>query len=696
MNRLYVYLKEPDVIEVSFFGAPFKTEGLWQDEKRLLPLKESAREDNGNEKKIAYRLAKELELGHSYFLKTDIGLFPLDVSKATTFPHFDERFLALDTDFGAAYSKEKTCFRLFAPLASKVILKIKKEGDERLFVMGRHENGVWEKVLEGDCRLAQYTYLVTNNEIVKESIDPYAKASGPNSLYSVVFSPDDFDAHSTKGGLSPLHRYTDAIIYEASVRDFTSDPHTDIENKGRFLGLTEEGRKTLKGHPAGLDYLKALGISHLQLLPIFDFKTVDELNPRNSYNWGYDPAQYFVPEGSFASDLDDPYSRIRDLKFLIKTLHQNGIRVVMDVVFNHVYDWPSSSFEKVIPNYYFRHKKDGSLSNASWCGDDLMTERPMVRKLLLDAMKFWIDFYDIDGFRFDLMGLIDIETIKEIEAYAHQKDPSFILYGEGWKMGEEGKAPLLSMDKAKETPRVAFFNDRFREANKRFLSGEKASKEAYKAAFYGNANPMAEGETLFLSPVQSVNYIECHDNMTFYDYLSYKRGIVDEAELLTRSKLGVSSVLFSFGIPFLHMGEEIGLSKFGEDNTYNKGDRYNAFRYEALDERWDAFLFAKNCIALRKSLQCVYSLDPSSFSSLTKSQEIAGGLVFFLKCDDPSSPYKEYDLFINPSDEATVYTLEADADILFMPGESLPVGIKGQSLLIPKRSLLVAALEKSH
>ncbi len=696
MNHLYVYLKEPDVIEVSFFGTSFKAEGLWQDEKKLLPLKESAREDNGNERKIAYRLHKELELGHSYFLKTDIGLFPLDVSKATTFPHFDERFLALDTDFGATYSKEATRFRLFAPLASKVILKMKKEGDERLFMMDRHENGVWEKVLEGDYRLAQYTYLVTNNEIVKESIDPYAKASGPNSLYSVVFSPNDFDKNSTKGGLSPLYRYTDAIIYEASVRDFTSDPHTDIENKGRFLGLAEEGRKTLKGHPAGLDYLKALGISHLQLLPIFDFKTVDELNPRNSYNWGYDPAQYFVPEGSFASDLNDPYSRIRDLKVLIKTLHQNGIRVVMDVVFNHVYDWPSSSFEKVIPNYYFRHKKDGSLSNASWCGDDLMTERPMVRKLLLDAMKFWIDFYDIDGFRFDLMGLIDIETIKEIEAYAHQKDPSFILYGEGWKMGEEGKAPLLSMDKAKETPRVAFFNDRFREANKRFLSGEMAAKEAYKAAFYGNANPKTEGETLFLSPAQSINYIECHDNMTFYDYLSYKRGIVDETELLARSKLGVSSVLFSFGIPFLHMGEEIGLSKFGEDNTYNKGDRYNAFRYETLDERWDAFLFAKNCIALRKSLQCVYSLDPSSLSSLTKSQEIAGGLVFFLKCDDPSSPYEEYDLFINPSDEATVYTLEADADILFMPGESLPVGIKGQSLLIPKRSLLVAALEKSH
>ncbi len=696
MAHAHAYLKEADVIEVSFFSSSFKVEGLWQDERRLLPLREITREDAGKERIIAYRLAKELEFGHSYFLKTDQGLIPLDVSRATTFPHFDERFLALEEDFGAAYSEEMTRFSLFAPLASKVILKIKWQGEERLFALDRHDNGVWEKTLEGDYHLASYTYLVTNNEISMETIDPYAKASGPNSLYSVVFSPKDFDASSSKGNLKPLKRYTDAIIYEASVRDLTSDPHSDIEKKGLFLGLAETGKKTPKGHPAGLDYLKALGISHLQLLPIFDFKSVDELNSRSGYNWGYDPAQYFVPEGSYASDPSDPYSRIKELKTLIRALHQNGIRVVMDVVYNHVYDWPTSSFEKVIPNYYFRRRKDGSLSNASWCGDDLMTERPMVRKLIVDAMKFWIDFYDIDGFRFDLMGLLDIETIKEIEAYAHQKDPSFILYGEGWKMGEEGETPLLSMDNAKETPCVAFFNDRFREANKRFLAGDMTSKGAYKAAFYGNANPDCEGEILFASPTQSVNYVECHDNMTYYDYLSYKRGINDETELLMRSKLGIASVLFSFGIPFIHMGEEIGLSKFGEDNTYNKGDKYNSFRYDTLDDRWDAFLFAKNCIALRKSLQCVYSLDSSSFSSMTKSQEIAGGVVFFLKCEDVSSPYKEYDLFINPSDEATVYTLEADADILFMPGESLPIGIKGQSLLIPKRSLLVAALEKSH
>lgn len=684
--------KTIEVLSFERFEEGFKVDSLLQDHNESI----AASEKEKGPKRRTYLLNEPLSLGHSYFLKTNSGMLPLNVSGATAFPGFDEKYSPLNEELGAIYSKDKTKFSLFAPLASMVAIKIEKDGKMSLFPLTRSDDGVWKTELEGDYESAVYTYLVTNNEVTVETIDPYAKGSLANSSRSVVIDLSKFDSPSSKKDLAPLKRKTDAIIYEGSVRDLTSDKNSDIKNKGRFLGLTEKGRKTVKGHPAGLDYLKWLGITHLQLLPIFDFATIDELNPSKSYNWGYDPSQYFLPEGSYASDPNDAYLRIKEAKAMIDALHQEGIRVVMDVVFNHVYEWSSSSFEKTTPNYYFRKKENGELSNASWCGNDLDTARPMVRKLIVEAAKFWIDFYRIDGFRFDLMGLLDVDTIKEIGEYASKKDPSFIIYGEGWNMMGESEGRYASIPNHAYLPNVSFFNDFFREANKRYIAGDLKGQYDYKFSFLGSSVPFHEKKAMFLDASQSINYIECHDNKTFFDYLRYERDMKDDDELFLRCKMGIASVIFSHGIPFIHMGQEIAQSKKGEDNTYNKGDICNALSYKTLDERWPMAHYLKDCITLRKSLQCMYSQDPSSLEKTTSIEDLEKGLRIKNDIFEPSSHYCEVNVFSNPSSASYVYTLDSDQSLLLMSGEALPKGIKGQSLLIPKSSILISALEKSH
>lgn len=684
--------KTIEVLSFERLDDDFKADYLLKDHNERLSIAEKDK----SQKRRTYVLSHPISLGHSYFLETNMGMLPLCVSNATEFPGFDEKYSPIGERLGAFYSPSKTTFSLFAPLASRVEIKIEKDGKTSIFPLVRDDSGVWKTELAGDYESAVYTYLVTNNEVTMESIDPYAKGSLANSSKSVVIDLSKFASHSSKRSLPPLRNKTDAIIYEGSVRDLTSDNDSNIINKGRFLGLTERGKVTKNGHPAGLDYLKWLGITHLQLLPIFDFSTLDELDPSSSYNWGYDPSQYFLPEGSYSSDPNDAYLRIKEAKEMIDALHQEGIRVVMDVVFNHVYDWSSSSFEKTTPNYYFRKKGNGELSNVSWCGNDLDTARPMVRKLIVEAAEFWIDFYEVDGFRFDLMGLIDVDTIKEIEEYASKKDPSFIVYGEGWNMMGEKEGRYASMTNHDVLPNVSFFNDFFREANKRYIGGDLKAQYDYKFSFLGSSVPFHEKEAMFLDASQSINYIECHDNKTFYDHLHYGCLIKDDDELFLRCKMGIASVIFSHGIPFIHMGQETAQSKNGEDNTYNKGDEYNALSYKTLDERWPLAHYLKDCITIRKSLQCVYNQDPSSLAKATSIEDLEKGLRIKTDVFEPSCPYQEVNIFLNPSSSPYVYALDSDQSLLLMSGETLPKGIKGQSLLIPKCSILISALEKSH
>ncbi len=537
----------------------------------------------------------KIELGNSYYIQIkDFGVTPLNVNDATFFNGFDEKFYYDGNDLGATYSNEKTSFKVWAPLASKVVLFIRKNREDKFttFVMKRSYNGVYSVVLDGDYDGFSYRYRVTNSGLSFLTTDPYGKGSTANGRDSVVINPSKTKINLNEDKLSILKNNCEAVIYELDVRDFTVDSSTDIENKGKYLGLTEENRKTTGKHPAGLDYLKFINVSHVQVLPIYDFKTIDELNPNESYNWGYDPQQYFVPEGSYSTNPDDPYSRIIELKKMIASLHKNNIKVNMDVVFNHVYEYQTSVFEKIVPNYYFRKNRNGTLSNGSFCGNDLDSERPMVRKMILDCLAFWMNEYGIDGYRFDLMGLIDIDTMKMAYNVTKSIKSDAMFYGEGWNMGTLPEERRTSIMNSFKVPGIGFFNDSFRDivrgqADSRdpgYLAGNTSYIEGFKYAVLGSVTNYCY-PARFKNVNQSINYCECHDNRTIFDQIN--RYIDDETKTLRIVRMINTVIDFSYGVSFFHAGQEIGLTKFGVDNTYNMGDKYNKFDYSVLDKRFE-------------------------------------------------------------------------------------------------------------
>ncbi|MDO5330138.1 MAG: type I pullulanase [Bacillota bacterium] len=644
---------------VIFTGEPLEGvfASLLVDQKKIYPLKAGRRHSSNGILMCDFALEKDLELGHSYQLHIQhLGNIPLDVSEATSFPDFEEKYY-YDGPLGARYSKQKTLFSLWAPLASSVILKYRfAPKQEWAFIeMERGDKGVYHGEIKGDHPVIYYLYEVVNSEVYTEVADPYAKSSTANGECSVsldfasILSPYDEQA------LPRMPSPTSCVIYEGHVRDLTIDHHTDIAHKGKFLGLSEPNRKTDGGHPAGLDYLTYLGITHLQLLPIYDYQTVDERHPELSYNWGYDSAQYFVPEGSYSTDPDDPIARVKELSVMIRALESRGIRVVMDVVFNHVYEARDSIFEKVVPNYYFRRWHKGKMTNCSGCGNDLASERKMVSKLILDCCKWWIDAYHIRGFRFDLMGIIDVATLNAIKDYAKKVDPTFLLYGEGWNMGSDiGGAPLGTMANYAHLPDYGFFNDVFRENVKAYCAGSEDRQQAAKAVYTSSSLDFIMPRR-FLDARQSINYVECHDNETYFDYLSAYDPNMPLENKLDRSKLALSMVLLSYGVPFIHAGQEIALSKWGSHNSYNQGDHYNKFSYKVLDDRFEMAEFAKGLISLRRKTSFLHVYDPRLIDQLIDVVDFGKCIHVIYLDHNTIAPLKEAEVFLNPTDSPYSY-----------------------------------------
>ncbi len=695
-------LVEPDLIRLVIFSDR-SFEGLAAvllvDRRQEMPLKASRVNSTSSTMVADFRLPSPLQLGHSYvLLVSGYGESPLDVSEATSFPDFDEKYRYDGDDLGASYRKEGTSFKLWAPLASAVMLKVKRPGESRssYYRMERLRRGVWSIYCPGDYEKAEYTYLVTNSEVTYNCTDPYAKCSLPNGRRSVVADFRRLYRPDRRNALPRYNEPTEYVIYEASVRDLTSDPDTDIEKKGTYRGLMEPGRRSREGHPVGLDYLASLGISHLQLLPVYDFQTVDELHPEKGYNWGYDPRQYFVPEGSYASDVKDPYNRIEELRDLIITLHQKGIRVVMDVVYNHVYEYISSTFEKTVPNYYFRKRRDGHLANCSYCGDDFASERPMARKLIVDSAKWWIDFYHMDGFRFDLMGIVDSSTLRLISDYAKKKDPSFFLHGEGWNMGSDIPGEKGgTMGNYRELPTYGFFNDSYRETVKRYLAGEEGKKEEFKFSLLGSVIPFAGREAMFLDARQSTNYLECHDNGTYFDFVGHLRPDLDESERLKICLLGLAAPLLSFGVPFIHMGQELGLTKSGHENTYNEGDAFNRMEYRLLEERGFLYNAFRSLISLRRGSKAFRSFDARVIAPLVDFVDVGGALLMSVKSDVELGNFKEIDVFLNASGKEESHLFEKERTCLYKDGTYFPEGEGTLTMArLAPRSLEVYALRK--
>ncbi|MFA5421524.1 MAG: type I pullulanase [Bacilli bacterium] len=653
-------------------------------------------------------LPHEIVLGNEYRIDcNELGIINLDISYLARMPDFDDRYAYDGDDLGSAYTPLATTFALWAPLASRVRLKYFYKKMWCTLDMKREERGIYRAEIKGNLDGISYLYEVTNNGEAIEVSDPYAKLSLQNNKASVIANLKRVKMAMNGEYLPKFGKYTEAVIYEAHVRDMTIDENSDIHNRGLFLGLIEKGRKTKGGHPAGFDYLKELGITHLQLLPIFDYATADEENPDAAYNWGYDPAQYFVPEGSYASKPEDPYSRLIDLKKMVAAFHKDGIRIVMDTVFNHVYEHCTSVFERVVPNYYFRYEKNGELAHRSFCGNDVASERAMVRKLIVDACVYYVKEFDVDGFRFDIMGLIDMETMLIVRDRVKALKPDFMIYGEGWQMGDESTQnfAMASFTNAFQMAGIGFFNDWYRDIVRGkstdhdqrpigYLLNSDSHREGFKYCYNGSSFEKYLTRR-FLDPQQSINYVECHDNGTIYDKLEIALPDESHEARLARIKMINAAVLTSYGVPFIHMGQEIGLSKKNHQNTYKAGDDYNKMRYDVLDERFAMFKYVQDAIKLRKSLTFLQEADLDRIERSVSFEDLDNNAlkISYDLCGYRSA-FKAFSIFINPSSETLYYDLDDYHQVLFASGGNvLSSGTYTQHVMIKGRGFIILILK---
>ncbi|MBU0997023.1 MAG: type I pullulanase [Firmicutes bacterium] len=561
--------------------------------------------DLGEEVKLVCSFDAYIDLGKIYCVENDeMEQSELYTGKIVRTDLFDNVYNYKKNDLGYTYTKKSTKFKIWTPVAKYVKLElVRLQEKPEILDMLYTNSGVWRLLIEEDLDGALYRYHVYVNGKEQVVTDPYAIASSPASEYSVVI--DLKKTYQMKHNPPFKGEIQDAIIYEMSVRDFTIDPEMKFQHKGKFIGLIEKGIKTPAGHPAGLDYFKSLGVTHVQLMPIFDFDGVDELNPGKSYNWGYNPRQYNVPQGWFSVHPNEPYSRINELKQTIDTLHANNISVVMDVVYNHVFDPVNYPFEKLVPGYAYHVDREGIYTNVSGCRNDLATHRKMIRKLIIDSVLYWVNEYKIDGFRFDLMGLIDFETMNELRQELHAISNHIIVFGEGWKMYSSNMADRMAhMGNKKVLHTIGFFNDTFRETIKGatfdlkikgYATGNIKKTDVVKEMLLGSA----ANRYLFKYASQSINYVECHDNNTFFDKCL---ALTKDIDLIHKQqKLATSMVLLSEGVPFLHSGQECYRTKKGVENSFESGDDINAFDWGLVDLYQEDINYIKKLIEFRKN-----------------------------------------------------------------------------------------------
>lgn len=540
-----------------------------------------------------------------------------------TYPVYYEK------DLGLTYSKEFSIFKIWAPTAEKAELLFYKEGDGgEAYKAGKLEKGIrgtWHSQVEGDLKGTFYTFRVSiNGKWSNEIPDPYAKAVGVNGKRAMVVDLDETDPGGWESDKSPsfskTNAATDAVIYELHVRDASIHESSGIEHKGKFLGLTEENTKSKEGLATGLSHLKELGVTHIHLLPFFDYNSVDESKlDKPQFNWGYDPLNYNVPEGSYSTNPYDGVTRIKELKQMIAAFHKNGLRVVMDVVYNHVANAATSNFEQLVPGYYFRHKTDGSFSDATACGNETASEMPMMRKFILESVLYWVKEYHIDGFRFDLMGVHDIETMNIIAAELRKVKPDILLYGEGWTAGASPLPDNMRALKANASRlnHIAVFSDDIRDGikgsvfdikDKGFASGKHGMEESVKFGVSASCyHPQVNMKKVNYSkkayakePWNTITYCECHDNNILWDKLYLSCPEASRMELVKMQKLALTIVLTSQGIPFLHAGTEFLRDKKEVENSFNAGDSVNAINWEMKKENEEVFDYVKKLIQLRK------------------------------------------------------------------------------------------------
>ena len=599
----------------------------------------------GSGKNYTLTLSKELDLTTLYQYKiTFEGYeYAIDMTPAYASKKFAEEF-TYDDELGAIWSATSTTFTVWAPTAESVSLNLYPDGtvpakDEasdlsRTVEMAKGTNGVWTVTVAGNLNGTYYTYSVDRNGETVEAVDPYARTTGVNGTRGMVIN---LDSTAPKDGWSEISKkpefYTDAIIYELHVRDFSIDDSSGVseENRGKFLAFTEE-------NSTAMQHLTGLGITHVHLLPIYDYASVDETKCEN-FNWGYDPQNYNAPEGSYSTDPYNGEVRVQELKELVDTLHENNIGVIMDVVYNHVYDAGSFCFNQIVPGYFSRPN-----SNASGCGNDTASEREMVRKYIVESVVYWAEEYHLDGFRFDLVGLLDVETINEIVTEVHKIREDILFYGEGWNMDSTNREPGTEMAKqgnADKTPGFGYFSDSIRNqiagsngSSKGFVSGGGMGN---LANFY-LAQPESWGETWTYDPTQVVQYASCHDNYTLIDKLVLSTGasgLTDD--IIKMNNLSAAIYMTSAGIPFIHAGEEFLREKLEEDggrceNSYNASDYVNHIEWSNLnkDAYADNVEYYRGLIAFRKAHAALRMNSAEAVAANIQAVKISDDVLAFL------------------------------------------------------------------
>ncbi|EJQ51233.1 pullulanase, type I [Bacillus cereus BAG6X1-2] len=565
--------------------------------------------------KVKIITEQKIDLKQTYKVKIEnLANTNTEIGKVIRSEEFDNLFYYGGNDLGNTYTPQYTKFRLWAPTASEAKLVTFKKWNDKIGTeinMQQGEKGTWIAELKGNQKDLFYTYKIKIGDKWTEAVDPYVRAASVNGDKGVVVDLNETNPKKWKANKKPKFKNPeDAIIYELQVRDLSIQPESGIKQKGKYLGVTEKGTKGPAGVKTGLDHMKDLGVTHVQFLPIFDYASVNEetLN-EPQYNWGYDPKNFNVPEGSYSTNPYEPTVRITELKQMIQTLHDNNLRVVMDVVYNHMYNAAESNFHKLVPGYYYRYNEDGTLANGTGVGNDTASERKMMRKFMVDSVTYWAKEYNLDGFRFDLMGIHDYETMNEIRKGVNQIDPSIILHGEGWDLNTPLAAELKANQKnAEKMKGIAHFNDNIRDGLKGsvfedkdngFVNGKQNMEDRIKKGITAGID-YDTNSTTYQDPEQVLTYVEAHDNHTLWDKLELTNSGESEEVRKQMHKLSSSILLTSQGIPFLHAGQEFMRTKYGDHNSYKSPDSINQMdwlRRAAFNNEVD---YMKGLIDLRK------------------------------------------------------------------------------------------------
>ncbi len=655
------------------------------------------------------------------FLAALIGSFVQCSGNLESLPKsFDDYPVYKGKDLGLTKQSDGWSLKVWSPVASEMKIHFYTEGDGDNRVdsdnLQKGENGIWSIEIEEPAG-PFYTFQARiENEWKAEVVDPYVKLVGVNGKRGYFGLPSDVDPPGWDQDAGPVTRnIVDVTIYELHVRDLSMDESSGISNKGKFLGFTEAGTTTKNGIKTGLAHLKELGVTHIHLLPSFDYRSIDESSlEKNIFNWGYDPQNYNVPEGSYATDPFDPMARVREFKMLVKALHENGIGVILDVVYNHTGPTEGSLFNQLVPKYYYRLWEDGSFSDAAACNNETASERPMFRKFMIESMRYWVEEYHIDGFRVDLMGIHDIETMNLITGELEKINPSVFVYGEGWTASASPLPDSLRALKGNTymLDRVSAFSDDLRDGikghwatkeDRGFVTGKVGIKETIKFGIVGSTDhPQVNYDNINYSdhpwarePWQTMNYVSCHDDLTLWDKLNWSIPEATDAERIEIHKLANTIVLTSQGAPFLHGGVDFLRSKGGNHNSFESPDSVNRIRWDNKEKYYDVFSYYQKLIQLRKDHPAFRMTTTNDVKKHLEFLDIEDPLVigYRLSQNANSDPWEEILVYFNGSPEDKVISIPAGNWISVIDGgEISQAGInkyKEGSTTLKTRSALI-------